>query len=104
MNFEPLNPDDVIQTPKEPLPSELSAEQIIKIDSLLEKLKQRLSGKDNKILNWQQEQGLECQVLQPGFGWRKGKARIRVIVEFCPDEPENLGNELIEAFEGQNNG
>ncbi len=33
--------------------------------------------------------GKECEILKPGStGWQKGKVRLKVIVEFCPDEPE----------------
>ncbi len=33
-------------------------------------------------------QGLDCEILQPSKGWQKGKVRIRISIEFCPDEPE----------------
>lgn len=33
--------------------------------------------------------GIDCEALKIGAkGWQKGKVKIRVIVEFCPDEPE----------------
>lgn len=33
--------------------------------------------------------GKECEILKLGStGWQKGKVRLKVIVEFCPDEPE----------------
>ena len=33
--------------------------------------------------------GTGCELLSPGAkGWQKGKVRIKVILEFCPDEPE----------------
>ena len=33
--------------------------------------------------------GVGCEILSPNAkGWRKGKIRFRVTVEFCPDEPE----------------
>ncbi|MEG4501186.1 KGK domain-containing protein [Microcoleus sp. F10-C6] len=33
--------------------------------------------------------GIDCETLKIGAkGWQKGKVKIRVIVEFCPDEPE----------------
>lgn len=41
---------------------------------------------------WWFNRGGECEVLRPGSqGWQKGKIRIRLkaILEFCPDEPEN---------------
>ena len=33
------------------------------------------------------DRGLSCEVLRPGANWQKGKVRIRL--EFCPDEPES---------------
>ena len=34
-------------------------------------------------------EGIESETLKIGAkGWQKGKVKIRVIVEFCPDEPE----------------
>jgi hypothetical protein len=33
--------------------------------------------------------GVDCEILKPGAkGWQKGKIRIRVSIEFCPDQPE----------------
>lgn len=38
--------------------------------------------------NWLGE-GVDCEILQIGAkGWQKGKLRIRVTVDFCPDEPD----------------
>ncbi|HEY9690821.1 MAG TPA: KGK domain-containing protein [Oculatellaceae cyanobacterium] len=34
--------------------------------------------------------GRDCEVLKiGGKGWKKGKMKIRVSLEFCPDEPED---------------
>ena len=34
-------------------------------------------------------EGINCEILKIGSkGWRKGKVRLRVSLEFCPDEPE----------------
>lgn len=34
-------------------------------------------------------EGVNCEILKIGAkGWQKGKLRIRVTLEFCPDEPE----------------
>ena len=30
------------------------------------------------------EEGMPCKVMRPGQGWQKG--RLRITVEFCPDE------------------
>lgn len=37
------------------------------------------------------EQGVNAEILEPKSGeWKKGKVRMRVILEFCPDEPEEI--------------
>ena len=34
---------------------------------------------------------VEAEILEPRLGeWKKGKIRMRVILEFCPDEPEEI--------------
>ncbi|MEG5138085.1 MULTISPECIES: KGK domain-containing protein [unclassified Microcoleus] len=34
-------------------------------------------------------EGIEGEVLRFGSqGWKKGKIRVQIVVEFCPDEPE----------------
>ena len=36
---------------------------------------------------------VEAEILEPTSGkWQKGKMRMRVILEFCPDEPEEIVN------------
>jgi len=41
--------------------------------------------------------GIDCEILNTdGKGWKKGKVRIKVSLEFQPDEPE------IEAIENSN--
>jgi hypothetical protein len=38
--------------------------------------------------NWF-KQGIECEILRIGSqGWQKGKVKLRVYLEFIPDEPE----------------
>jgi hypothetical protein len=39
------------------------------------------------IYNWFVE-GVDCEILQPGKPWKKGKIRFRLVLEFAPDEPE----------------
>lgn len=46
---------------------------------------------ENKNLNWKKwlNDGLEVEVLKVGaLAWQKGKLKLKVTVEFCPDEPE----------------
>ncbi len=43
----------------------------------------------NENLNRWLGEGVDCETLKFGAkGWQKGKVRIRVSLEFCPDEPE----------------
>lgn len=33
--------------------------------------------------------GADCEILSPGNnGWQKGKVRVKITLEFCPNEPE----------------
>ena len=35
------------------------------------------------------QEGIECEILKFNSGeWQKGKMKIKVTLEFCPDEPE----------------
>lgn len=38
-----------------------------------------------------------AEILEPKSGeWKKGKMRMRVILEFCPDEPEEAESNLLQ--------
>lgn len=37
------------------------------------------------------KEGLKARVLEPGKKWVAGTIRLRLVVEFIPDEPENNG-------------
>lgn len=40
---------------------------------------------------------VKAEILEPESGkWKKGKMRMRVILEFCPDEPEEIKNEVLQ--------
>lgn len=42
-------------------------------------------------------QGIDCELLKAGApGWKKGRVRIRIEVEFIPDEPEVAASEANE--------
>ena len=44
--------------------------------------------------------GVPCEILSPKKnGWRKGKVRIKVSLEFCPDEPEVEETDAINKTE-----
>ena len=65
------------------------------LNSLSEQLKQAgLGTPHNHGKNW--NQGVDAEILEPKSGeWKKGKMRMRVILEFCPDEPE-VNNDTVQ--------
>ncbi|MGI8505169.1 MAG: KGK domain-containing protein [Hassallia sp.] len=77
---------------------------MFKVGKLRQTIKQAFIGSIQKALNdvlksavlefythtkdWLGD-GIDCEILKIGAkGWQKGKIKIRVNVEFCPDEPE----------------
>ena len=62
-------------------------------DQLISQMKSLLARyggtRTNENLNRQLGEGVDCETLKfRANGWQKGKVRIRVSLEFCPDEPE----------------
>jgi hypothetical protein len=43
--------------------------------------------------------GKECELLQEGKRWQKGKLRIKLTLEFCPDEPEKVEENDNQEFD-----
>ena len=44
-------------------------------------------------------EGLPCEVLKPGAPWRKGK--IKVSLEFCPDEPISPLDDIRQSLQAE---
>ena len=92
---------------------------IFKIDLLIKIANEVLQDKGMSMIksrlsnSWQGElsvdsttdwtgNGVQAELLRPnGTGWKKGKARIRVILEFYPDEPdeEELSSQQTDSIE-----
>ncbi|MFB2839758.1 KGK domain-containing protein [Floridanema evergladense] len=53
-------------------------------EELLQTLKEIFNPREEEIGFF--ENGVTCKVLKPGKNWQKGK--IRITLEFCPDEPK----------------
>lgn len=64
--------------------------------NLSEQLKQvGLGTPPNYQRNW--NNSVDAEILEPESGkWKKGKIRMRVILEFCPDEPEEIKNDILQ--------
>ena len=46
-------------------------------------------GRAYEVNSYWFDEGKDCEILRIGSnGWQKGKLRIKVSLEFCPDEPE----------------
>jgi hypothetical protein len=60
-----------------------------KLEELNNKLRDHGSGKlPSYDESYWSSAGVDCQILKPSKNWQKGKVRIKVTLEFCPDEPE----------------
>lgn len=56
-----------------------------RIDNFLAKIMQVISVSEDEKKGLFDE-GVNCEILRPNASWQKG--RIRICLEFCPDEPE----------------
>jgi hypothetical protein len=69
-------------------------------DSVLYKLSEKMTQvgigtPPNHQGTW--NKSVDAEILEPQSGeWKKGKVRMRVILEFCPDEPEEAEIEPIQ--------
>ncbi|MEB3192853.1 MAG: KGK domain-containing protein [Snowella sp.] len=105
-NFlESLNDDDVLE-----LFDQLVKSKDLKFaldDSFGEPIQQRLvdhlkhrgiKTQDKREIWF--DQGAKCRILKAGSsGWKKGRVKINVTVEFIPDEPESMQYEsLLDEF------
>lgn len=81
-----LNENDVLSVDKDSNGWVVVTDTTFKVSAFLAKVKSNVQG-DGKARNELFDRGLSCEVLRPGANWQKGKVRIRL--EFCPDEPES---------------
>ncbi len=93
--FEPVNDDEVVSIPQanQRIPS-LNHPMIKFGDlkgTLIKVIKSYFlsaSSDSDEKLKWLGE-GVNVEILKYGSpGWKKGKLRIKINLEFCPDEPE----------------
>lgn len=79
-----LNKNDVLSTDKSN-GWVVIRDTTFKVDAFLAQMKSSVPGDSQTLNNELFEQGISCEMLRPGANWQKGKVRIRL--EFCPDEP-----------------
>lgn len=65
---------------------------MFKVEQVITKIKyliQSYGGCDQKKLEKWFGEGVDCELLKLGAkGWQKGKLRVKLTVEFCPEQPE----------------
>lgn len=65
----------------------LIAGGLYELNTQLESIQSRCLPSIENSENWINK-GVDCQILKPGKNWQSGKFRMKVTLEFCPDEPE----------------
>jgi len=71
----------------------VTSRSMFKIEEFAQQAKTLItSGNKSKGYAWMSD-GTPCEILEPGKNWRKGRVRIKVSLEFHPDEPEILSSE-----------
>lgn len=95
--FQPtIGEKDVISLSKDSPDNIVMYNRTLKVKDIIDYCNQKVLEADfddlknyyKKRMKWIDE-GLECEVLNLGANqWKKGKVRIKISFEFCPDEPE----------------
>ncbi len=87
--FESLNQDDVVTVNVDH--QYVIAHTTFKVAEFAKQMATNWTNFDNKK-KWYVE-SVDCEVLKPGAKrWQKGK--VRITLEFCPDEPESPLDDL----------
>ena len=65
------------------------------INSIINTISNNLRIPNNNYFNSLFFRDMDCKILKAGSqGWQKGKTRIKVTLEFIPDEPEKIESPL----------
>lgn len=97
-HFDKLSGEEGVISLQENPDKILSQYPMLKVGELLQNIKYKILNLDAN--SWDNEyyeprkkwleEGLECEILKLGSGkWQKGKVRVNITVEFCPDEIES---------------
>lgn len=90
--FESLDSEDVLSSST----GVFISHSTFKVNEFMKVMTQEMKRKlfqdrvGNKgVMEWFDE-GISCEILKPGArSWCKGKVKVKVCLEFCPDEFEN---------------
>ena len=85
--FESLNQDDVVSVKPDTF-NNLDVSKTFKVLDLIVAIREYVGADGTDEENLYYGKGLNSEVLKLGAkGWQKGK--VRITLEFCPDEPES---------------
>ncbi|UKO96049.1 KGK domain-containing protein [Nostoc sp. UHCC 0870] len=94
--FEILNHDEVVTIEPDTF-NKLDIAKTFKVRDLITAIKEYIGAEDTAEANLY-TQGLNCEVLKfTAQGWIKGK--VRLALEFCPDEPDSPLDEIYEIHQ-----
>ncbi|MBW4684476.1 MAG: KGK domain-containing protein [Komarekiella atlantica HA4396-MV6] len=94
--FERLNHDEVVSIEPDAF-NKLDISRTFKVCDLIAAIKEHI-GADGTVEANLYNQGLNCEVLQfTAQGWKKGK--VRLALEFCPDEIESPLDEIYQQLQ-----
>lgn len=68
----------------------------------METLANNLKSRGSVAYTWDRwtSQGIDCEILKPASGgWKKGKIKLKISLEFCPEKPEFAENPLKTSSE-----
>jgi hypothetical protein len=94
--FERLNHDEVVAIAPDTF-NKLEIAKTFKVRDLITAIKEYIGAEGTTEANLYTE-GLSCEVLKfSAQGWIKGK--VRLALEFCPDEPDSPLDEIYEIHQ-----
>ncbi|PSF33604.1 KGK family protein [Aphanothece hegewaldii CCALA 016] len=65
------------------------------VKEFVEDLMKQIDKSEERREKWGQK-GVECEILSPNTGWKKGK--IRITLEFIPEEPESILDDIRQTI------
>ncbi|MEA5552739.1 KGK domain-containing protein [Anabaena cylindrica UHCC 0172] len=108
--WEPVDNEDTVLSITKVVQRYIMDDPMFKVAQILSKIKSNIISIDSSYWEKTDEyiekkrwlnEGVDCEIMKPGGYWKKGKLRVRVTLEFCPDEPESplddLRNKLKEV-------
>jgi hypothetical protein len=95
-NFEELNKNDVVSIENfDENAVYIISQQMLKVEQFQKQVIENFLGnEEDKIRKKWEDEGVKCEVLKPRGNWQKGKVRMKITLEFCPDEPTQPASPL----------